>query len=234
MNNIVGIVGAMDVEVSTLCQKLQNKEVVKFGGLEFNHGFLNSKEVVIVKSGVGKVNAALCVQTLVNKFNVTQIINTGIAGATGKGLGVFDFVISSEVAYHDVDVQIFGYKIGQIPGQEQFFVADEQLVQKAVQVAQSSSFTKEHKFVKGRIASGDQFIADKIVKDKIIQNFDPMCVEMEGAAIAHACTVNAIPFVIIRCLSDCADDSVNSVYSFNEETCAKMCADFVENFVNNL
>ena len=92
MNNIVGIIGAMDVEVSTLCQKLQNKEVVKFGGLEFNHGFLNSKEVVIVKSGVGKVNAALCVQTLVNKFNVTQIINTGIAGATGKGLGVFDFV----------------------------------------------------------------------------------------------------------------------------------------------
>ena len=80
----------------------------------------------------------------------------------------------------------------------------------------------------------DQFIADKTVKDKIIQNFEPMCVEMEGAAIAHACTVNAIPFVIIRCLSDCADDSVNSVYSFNEETCAKMCADFVENFVNNL
>ena len=147
MNNIVGIAGAMDVEVSTLCQKLQNKEVVKFGGLEFNHGFLNSKEVVIVKSGVGKVNAALCVQTLVNKFNVTQIINTGIAGATGKGLGVFDFVISSEVAYHDVDVQIFGYKIGQIPGQEQFFVADEQLVQKAVQVAESSSFAKEHKFL---------------------------------------------------------------------------------------
>lgn len=234
MNNIVGIVGAMDVEVSTLCQKLQNKEVVKFGGLEFNHGFLNSKEVVIVKSGVGKVNAALCVQTLVNKFNVTQIINTGIAGATGKGLGVFDFVISSEVAYHDVDVQIFGYKIGQIPGQEQFFVADEQLVQKAVQVAQSSSFAKEHKFVKGRIASGDQFIADKATKDKIIQNFEPMCVEMEGAAIAHACTVNQIPFVIIRCLSDCADDSANNTYLFNEETSAKMCADFVENLVNHL
>ena len=176
MNNMIGIVGAMDVEVSTLCQKLQNKEVVKCGGLEFNHGFLNSKEVVIVKSGVGKVNAALCVQTLVNKFNVTQIINTGIAGATGKGLGVFDFVISSEVAYHDVDVQIFGYKVGQVPGQEQFFVADEQLVQKALKVAEESSFAKEHKFVKGRIASGDQFTADKAVKDKIVQNFEPMCV----------------------------------------------------------
>ena len=171
---------------------------------------------------------------MVNKFNVTKIINTGIAGATGKGLGVFDFVISTEVAYHDVDVQIFGYKIGQIPEQEQFFIADKNMVQSALNVAESSSFAKEHKFVKGRIASGDQFIADKATKDKIIQNFEPMCVEMEGAAIAHACTVNQIPFVIIRCLSDCADDSANNTYLFNEETCAKMCADFVENLLNHL
>lgn len=234
MEEIIGIIGAMKVEVSTLCQKLEKKEIVNFAGLEFNHGFLNSKEVVIVRSGVGKVNAALCVQTLVNKFNVTKIINTGIAGATGKGLGVFDFVISTEVAYHDVDVQIFGYKIGQIPEQEQFFIADKNMVQSALNVAESSSFAKEHKFVKGRIASGDQFIADKAIKDKIIQNFEPMCVEMEGAAIAHACTVNQIPFVIIRCLSDCADDSANNTYLFNEETCAKMCADFVENLVNHL
>ena len=176
----------------------------------------------------------MCVQTLINKFNVTKIINTGIAGAAGKGLGVFDFVVSTEAAYHDVDVQIFGYKIGQIPEQNQFFVADEKMADLFVKTFESTDFSKEHKIVKGRIASGDQFIADKATKDKIIANFAPECVEMEGAAIAHAATVNKVPFVIIRCLSDCADDSATSTYQFNEEVCAKMSASLVSEFIKNI
>jgi adenosylhomocysteine nucleosidase len=168
MKEIIGIIGAMNVEVATLCAQLENKKTEKISGLEFNQGLLNQKEVVIVRSGVGKVNAAMCVQTLINKFNVTKIINTGIAGAAGKGLGVFDFVVSTEAAYHDVDVQIFGYKIGQIPEQNQFFVADEKMADLFVKTFESTDFSKEHKIVKGRIASGDQFIADKVTKDKII------------------------------------------------------------------
>ena len=234
MKEIIGIIGAMFVEVDTLCAQLENKKTEKFSGLEFNQGLLNQKEVVIVRSGVGKVNAAMCVQTLINKFNVTKIINTGIAGAAGKGLGVFDFVVSTEAAYHDVDVQIFGYKIGQIPEQNQFFVADEKMADLFVKTFESTDFSKKHKIVKGRIASGDQFIADKATKDKIIANFAPECVEMEGAAIAHAATVNKVPFVIIRCLSDCADDSATSTYQFNEEVCAKMSASLVSEFVKKV
>lgn len=234
MKEVIGIIGAMNVEVSTLKAQLENKKTEIISGLEFNQGLLNGKDVVVVRSGVGKVNAALCVQTLVNKYNVTKIINTGIAGAAGKGLGVFDFVVSTEAAYHDVDVQLFGYKIGQIPEQEQFFKADESMADTFVKVFDSTEFSKEHKIVKGRIASGDQFIADKTTKDKIIANLAPDCVEMEGAAVAHVATVNKLPFVIIRCLSDCADDSADNTYLFNEETCAKMCATLVSEFVKNI
>lgn len=234
MKEIIGIIGAMEIEVSTLSAQLENKKTENISGLEFNQGLLNQKQVVIVRSGVGKVNAALCVQTLVNKFNVTKIINTGIAGATGTGLGVFDFVVSTEAGYHDVDVQIFGYKLGQIPCLNEFFSADSSMADLAVKIFNSTEFSKEHKITKGRIVSGDQFIADKAVKDKIIANFAPECVEMEGAAIAHAATLNEIPFVIIRCLSDCADDSANNTYLFNEETCAKMCATLVSEFVKEI
>lgn len=234
MSNIIGIIGAMETEVSSLCQKLESKKVEEFSGLSFYSGKLGNTDVVVVKSGVGKVNAALCAQLLAVKFNVSKVINTGIAGATGKGLGVFDFVVSTKAVYHDFDVRIFGYKRGQVPGMEMYFEADKELSEKAVKVFNSTEFSKEHKIVKGCIASGDQFIADKTVKDDIVKTFDPMCVEMEGAAIAHACTLNKIPFVIIRCLSDCADDSATNTYEFNEDLCAKMCSEFVEKLVKEI
>ena len=108
-----GIIGAMESEVKTLCNELTNKEIVEFAGLSFSTGILNGKDVVIVKSGIGKVNAALCAQALILKFGVTKIINTGIAGAFAKGLGVFDFVVSTAAVYHDFDTTAFVYKKGQ-------------------------------------------------------------------------------------------------------------------------
>ena len=149
-------------------------------------------------------------------------------------MGVLDFVISTEVAYHDVDVQIFGYKIGQIPEQEQFFIADKNMVQSALNVAESSSFAKEHKFVKGRIASGDQFIADKATKDKIIQNFEPMCVEMEGASVAQVCYLCNIPFLIIRSISDTPNN--NNAVMFDEflEKASKKVAEVMIKLIEKL
>lgn len=234
MSDIIGIIGAMETEVKSLYGKLENPETKEIGGLTFYSGKLNEKNLVVVKSGVGKVNAALCAQLLALQFGATKIINTGIAGAAGEGLGVFDFVASTEAVYHDVDVQIFGYQKGQIPGLDLTFKADESMAEKAVAAFNSSDFAKEHKIVKGRIASGDQFIADKAVKKSIVDSFAPMCVEMEGAAIAHACHLNKVPFVIIRCLSDCADDSANSTYSFNEDTAAAMSAEIVTKLVATL
>lgn len=231
---MIGIIGAMDTEIKALCDRMSSKEVIEINNLKFNRGVINGKDVTVVKSGVGKVNSALCAQLLAVKFNAEKIINTGIAGATGKGLGVFDFVVSESACYHDVDVRIFGYKKGQIPGCDAVFTADADMADKAVKAFEKSSFAKEHKIVKGRIASGDQFIADKKLKNAIIEDFNPMCVEMEGASIAHACTLNNVPFVIIRCLSDCADDTATGTYEFNEDTCARMCSDLVEKLIAEL
>ena len=226
-----GIIGAMESEVRELCGELVNKEIVEFAGLSFSTGFLENKEVVIVKSGIGKVNAALCAQALILKFGVTKIINTGIAGAFAKGLGVFDFVVSTAAVYHDFDTTAFGYKIGQVPGLPESFTADEKLAEAAVVAFGKTAFAKKYKVIKGVVASGDQFISDSSVKKRIKSNFEPACVEMEGCAIAQTCYLNKVPFVIVRCMSDMADESVEQTYAFNEDICADACACLVKKIV---
>lgn len=210
---MIGIVGAMDSEVNALFSGLSEKEKIEFNNLVFYKGKLLDKEVVIVKCGIGKVNAALCTQLLILKFNVSAVINTGIAGATGDGLKIYDFVVSSEVVYHDFDTVFFGYKPGQVPGMPESFKADPALEDTALKAFASTELAKEHKIKKGLIASGDQFIAGGERKKFIIKTFHPACVEMEGCAIAHTCYANEIPFVIIRCMSDCADENVHASYS---------------------
>ena len=226
-----GIIGAMESEVKELCDELANKEIVEFAGLNFFTGFLKGKDVVIVKSGIGKVNAALCAQALILKFGVTKVINTGIAGAFAKGLCVFDFVVSTAAVYHDFDTTAFGYKMGQVPGMPQVFTADEKLADSAVAAFGKTEFAKQHKVIKGVVASGDQFISDSMAKKTIQANFEPACVEMEGCAIAHACYLNKVPFVIVRCMSDMADESVEQTYSFNEDICANACACLVKQII---
>ena len=166
----------------------------------------------MVQSGVGKVNAALCTQLLIQTFKVDSVINTGIAGATGKGLKIYDFVVSTEAVYHDFDTTLFGYKLGQVPGMPETYKADEKLADLALKAFENSDISSQHKIMKGRIASGDQFISSAEKKDFIVKNFQPACVEMEGCAIAHACYANKVPFVIIRCMSDCADEEAKEAY----------------------
>ena len=226
-----GIIGAMESEVRELANSIQNKECVQASNLTFYCGLLYGKNVVIVQSGIGKVNAALCAQLLIIKFGVTKVINTGIAGALGQGLGVFDFVVSSAAVYHDFDTTAFGYKKGQVPGMSESFTADEELIDLAVKAFEKTEFSGEHKIVKGLIASGDQFISDSKIKKTIKSDFSPACVEMEGAAIAHACSLNKVPFVIVRCMSDMADESVEKTYSFNEDVCAVTSACLVKKMI---
>lgn len=228
---MIGIIGAMDSEVRILCEKLSRKEIIEFQGLKFNKGILDGKEVVVVKSGIGKVNAALCAQLLIIKFGAEKVINTGIAGATGAGLGIFDFVVSTATVYHDFDCAFFGYEAGQIPGMAKEFSADASMVESTLKAFGETEFSKKHKMVKGLIASGDQFISSGEKKDYIKNTFNPLCVEMEGSAIAHACTLNKTPFVIIRCMSDMADDSAEATYNFNEDECAEMCSKLILNII---
>lgn len=228
---MTGIIGAMETEVQSLCDSLEGRTQIEEDGYVFNKGKLFNKDVVVVKSGIGKVNSALCAQLLILKFGVNQVINTGIAGATGGNLGIFDFVVSTQTVYHDFDTTAFGYKPGQVPGMEERFTADEALRDTVLKAFELTDFSKEHKIQKGLIASGDQFISAGEHKDYIKKTFNPLCVEMEGSSIAHTCTINKVPFVIVRCMSDMADESVKSTYSFNEDTCARMCAELVLKFI---
>ena len=229
---MIGIIGAMESEVESIFANMTSKEKININNLTFYKGLLFNKDVVVVKCGIGKVNAALCTQLLILTFKVDKIISTGIAGATGKGLNIYDFVVSSQAVYHDFDTSFFGYKLGQVPGMEETFKADEDLQKLALQAFEKSELAKNHKIQNGLIASGDQFISGGERKSFIINNFHPLCVEMEGCAIAHTCFANNIPFVIIRCMSDCADDS--AVETYEESKASKASSEFLLDFIKEI
>ena len=229
---MIGIIGAMESEVECIFANMTSKEKININNLTFYKGLLFNKDVVVVKCGIGKVNAALCTQLLILTFKVDKIINTGIAGATGKGLTIYDFVVSSQAVYHDFDTSFFGYKLGQVPEMEETFKADEDLQKLALQAFEKSELAKNHKIQNGLIASGDQFISGGERKSFIINNFHPLCVEMEGCAIAHTCFANNIPFVIIRCMSDCADDS--AVETYEESKASKASSAFLLDFIKEI
>lgn len=231
---VIGIIGAMEPEVKSLCEKLENPTVKNICSTDFYSGKLYGKDVVIVQCGIGKVNAALRAQLLISNFGITHLINTGIAGAMASGLGIFDFVVSEKTVYHDFDTTAFGYKIGQVPGLDPEFTADPSLVSKAVDAFAKAKASQGHKLVTGLVASGDQFISGGERKEFIKKTFNPACVEMEGSAIAHTASLNKVPFIIVRCMSDMADDNVESVYNFNEEEAAAISAGFVESIIENL
>ncbi|MBE6943259.1 MAG: 5'-methylthioadenosine/adenosylhomocysteine nucleosidase [Ruminococcaceae bacterium] len=218
----LGIVGAMDVEVATLKEKMEQVTTKTVAGTVYFDGRLAGLPAVVVQCGVGKVNAALCAQILCDCFGVTHIVNTGIAGSLDAKLDIGDLVISQDVIYHDFDLRFWGRPIGQVPGMDvTAFPADEALRTAALKAAEEGR--PGHSTV-GRIASGDQFICSKAQKDKIIQDTGAICAEMEGAAIAHTAYKNGIPFVVIRAISDKADDSAEMDYPTFEAIAAKRCA----------
>lgn len=219
----IGIIGAMEEEVLALREKLKVTDVRSIASLEFYVGTLNGKEVVLVKAGIGKVNAAICTQLLIDCFHIDSVINTGVAGALSDELDIGDIIISSDAIQHDMDATGFGYDKGVIPRMEEStFKADKRLIhiaQKASEVLSmhTNIYTK-------RIVSGDQFISDPVKKKELINEFNGFCTEMEGAAIAHACYVNKIPFVIIRSISDKADDTAEVNFSqFTQLAAANSC-----------
>lgn len=229
----IGIIGAMDLEVDTLKSKMEVNHSLKKAGMEFLEGKLNGVDVVVVRCGIGKVNAGICVQILADEFGVTHLINTGIAGSLKNQIDIGDIVVSTDVVYHDMDVTVFGYKKGEVPGiGSQTFQADEMMAAKAKETCESVN--PDIKVFTGRIASGDQFISSKEAKDRIIENFGAFCTEMEGAAIAHAAYLNEIPFVILRAISDKADDSAEEDYPTFEKKAAEHCAKLVEAFVTTI
>ena len=208
---MIGIIGAMEEEVSQLVNKMTNIEKTEIAGMIFNKGLINNKELVVVKSGIGKVNAAMCTQILATYFKVDTVINTGVAGSLRNEINIGDVVISVDALQHDMDATGFGYKPGVIPRMKtSIFEADKKLIDAAEAACKKA--VPEIGVFRGRVVSGDQFITDKAVKERLIDLFDGFCTEMEGAAIAQAAYLNEIPFLIIRAISDKADDSATMDY----------------------
>lgn len=226
----VGIIGAMELEVEELKSKMEIIRKEEKASMEFLEGMLNGTDVVIVRSGIGKVNAALCTQILCDLFAVTHIINTGVAGSLKNEINIGDIVVSADALHHDVDVRVFGYPLGEVPQMGCLaFPADEKLTNLAVECCKEVN--TDISVYSGRVVSGDQFISDKQVKDNIISNFGGFCVEMEGASIAHAAYLNKVPFVIIRAISDKADDSAEMDYPTFEKAAAVHSAALVEHML---
>lgn len=208
----IGIIGAMEVEGAILKEKMEDVRIIKKASMDFYEGILAGKKVVVVRSGIGKVNAGICAQILADVFSVDAIINTGIAGSLNKNINIGDIVLSTDVVQHDMDATGFGYRKGQIPQMPVFFFnADDNLRRLAAEVCKEVN--PDIQVFEGRIASGDQFVCDQDVKNRIVSEFSAYATEMEGAAIGQAAYLNEIPFLVVRAISDKADGSAQMDYS---------------------
>ncbi|MEG2985483.1 MAG: 5'-methylthioadenosine/adenosylhomocysteine nucleosidase [Peptostreptococcaceae bacterium] len=227
---VLGVIGAMEEEVKILKDKMDIEEAVDVAGMEFYKGTIDNKNIVLVRSGVGKVNMASCTQILIDKFNVTALVNSGVAGTMDKNLNQGDIVISTDAVQHDFDTTVFGDPLGEISRLDiRFFEADKNMINIACEAAKKVS---DINIKQGRVASGDQFVTGGDVADKIKKNFgDVAAVEMEGAAMAQVAYLNKIPFVIIRSISDKADGSADLSYDEFLPTAAKNASVLLEEFI---
>ena len=228
----LGVIGAMTVEVALLKENMESMTVSTHAGMEFCEGKLCGMNAVVVQCGVGKVNAAMCAQILCSVFGVTHLVNTGIAGSLNAELDIGDLVVSRDAMYHDFDCVHFGYEMGKVPGMDVVaFPADAAMTELAFAAAEAVN--PGHTRV-GRVASGDLFVARKEAKDAIIAKTGAFCTEMEGAAIAQTAYRNRVPFVILRAISDKADDSAEMDYPTFEAIAARRCAAVAMNLAKEL
>ena len=221
-----GIIGAMEEEVASLKGALTDPQTTLIAGMEFWEGKLEGEDVVIVQCGMGKVNAGICAHTLINNFGCTRIINTGVAGSLDNQIDIGDIVVSVDAVQHDFTVEAIGFAKGEIPYTGIYaFPADETMREEAVEAVRAAA--PDIQVFEGRICSGDQFVSSKEQKETILSNFGGMCCEMEGGAIAQVCYLNNTPFVIIRAISDKADNSEEVSYETFKDEAAEHCASVV-------
>lgn len=233
----VCIIGAMECEVERLRQKLENTVVANSAKLIIYKGQLFGHNIILSQSGVGKVNSAINTQYIIDKYEPDIIINTGIAGGLSSSLNVSDIVIGTELVQHDFDVTAIGYARGYMctgiePDKPTIFYSDRELIEKyEFAVKACIPKTKVHR---GIIASGDVFVSDNKKKQEIKEQFSASAVEMEGAAIAQTAAKNDVPFIIVRAISDLADDNAAKDHAFVESEMAELSAMSIEKFIEIL
>lgn len=224
-----GLIGAMDEEIAYLLEKMTKRKEYTIANSLFIEGKINEKEVVLLKSGIGKVNAAMATTILMERFNPNVVINTGSAGGFSTNLSVGDIVISDEVVHHDVDATAFNYEYGQVPSLPATFKADASLIEETKQVMDELDLNYEI----GLVATGDSFMSDEEKIERVKEIFpNILAAEMEGAAIAQVCYQYSIPFIVIRAISDVAGkDSPVSFEQFLQKA-AKNASEIILQLLN--
>ena len=223
----------MEEEIIAIRRKMDIKNTITIASIEFYLGEINGQNIILVRCGIGKVNAAICTQIMIDHFKVAYIINTGVAGGLYPKINIGDIIISSDTVEHDMDVTTFGHKRGFIPRMNQhFFEADKWLVEIAENAAKKAK--GDHKVYIARIVSSDQFISSMKIKEDIYTTFTAYCAEMEGAAIAHTCFLNKVPFVIIRAISDKADQSAEVNFDDFVNLAARNASFIIEEMVKEI
>lgn len=216
---MIGIIGAMEAETNALIAAIEEPKTECISGITYVSGCLCGREVVVATCGIGKVYAAICAQTMILRYAPTLIVNTGVAGTLCEELGIGDVAVATELVQHDMDTSPIGDPIGLVSGINKiYFEADADSVDKLSEILATQGINA----VKGRIASGDQFVARAEVKDRIRSQFGAIACEMEGAAIAHVAAVNGVPVAVLRTISDSADgDAVSDYPAFVGEAAAR-------------
>ena len=227
---MLGIIGAMDEEISIIKKDMKNIVEEKVGNITFLKGNLYNHEVVLVESGIGKVNSSITATLLINKYNVDYVLFSGVAGSTDKRISVGDVVIGTDLVQHDMDVREFGLEKGQIPRMDEWkFKASKELLQASRDVK-----IKGHKIFYGRIISGDQFISGKENKVKWGEEFDALCVDMESASVAQTCYQLGKKFLIVRSISDSVTDETTMEYSEFVHLGANNSKKIIESLLKNI
>lgn len=227
---MIGIIGAMEEETRALLEHMEKRVDTSVHHLKYTTGTIHGVEVVLTQSGIGKVNSALATAFMIDRYDPQLIINTGSAGGLKEGLSVGDVLISDTLAYHDVDATAFGYQKGQVPQMPVEYISDEKYVEKILEAAESVGLHPK----KGMIVSSDSFIASKKDVEMIQMNFPKAdATEMEGASIAQTCYVLHTPFVVIRAISDSADEEASVSFDEFIITAGKRSAEMVIAFLDN-
>ncbi|GGK04474.1 5'-methylthioadenosine/S-adenosylhomocysteine nucleosidase [Lentibacillus kapialis] len=227
--HVIGIIGAMEEEVKNIHRKMKVDQTKKQSGLTFYKGIWENQEIVLVRSGVGKVNAAMTAQILIDKFGVDALINTGIAGGPKQKLNIGDIVISTQTVQHDMNA---ADKEGEVPRMDKtFFKADPELVKLAKESA--GELPKNIDVYTGTIATGDQFVTNDEKSQRIANTFDAWAIEMEGSAIGQIAYLNDIPYVVIRSISDTAGDEGGELYHDFKDMAAQNAIDMVRHILKS-
>ena len=226
MSKLIGIIGAMDIEVDGLLKEMCEHDSKTVSGIVFHSGKINNKRVVVAKCGIGKVFAAMCAQTMILEYKPDAIINTGVAGTLTNELSIMDVAIAKNVVQHDMDTSAIGDPVGLISGINKVYIETDENVRNTLK---NACVALDCKYYLGTIASGDKFIADSLEKERIKNVFDAVACEMEGASIGQVCYVNDIPFGILRAISD--GEGAEMDYSTFAPLAANQSVDITKKFI---